>query len=125
MAGAQSQPTEPLRPDDQTTQLILPRRSCRGGHEQQRNPTFHPTLGLVPPLTSVVIGGLVAVALLLLERWLVPVLLPWTIAVLAVDLLVTAIVQLVLGHRGWCFLWRSLRWWLGPIGSLIDPIEMG
>jgi hypothetical protein len=125
MAGTEPRPTEPLRPDSQPTRVTGAGTGCRAGHEHSRNPTFHPTLGLVPAASSVVIGALLLLAVLLLERWLLPGLIVWTVGVAAVGLVVSAVVQLALGHRGTCFLRRTLRWWLGPIGSMIDPIEMG
>ena len=60
-----------------------------------------------------------------LEWWLLPALIGWTLGLLLLGLLVSAVIQLLLGHRGWCWLWRTLRWWLGPIGTLVDPLEMG
>jgi len=98
---------------------------CTAGHDQPRNPTHHPTLGLVPAASSVVFGGGLFVGLLLLEAWLLPGIIVWTLVVIVAALVVSTITQLMLGHRGWCWLWRSLRWWLGPVGSLIDPIEAG
>ena len=118
-------PTEPLRPDDQPTQILAPGRRCTAGHDQPHNPTWHPTLGLVPALTSVIFAIILVGIVVAVEAWLVPALIPWTLALLAIGLVVSGIVQFVLGHRGACWLWRTLRWWLGPIGSLIDPIEMG
>lgn len=71
------------------------------------------------------IGALVVALGLGLEAWLWPAAVPWTVALLLAGLLLSALVQLLLGHRGACWLRRSVRWWLGPIGTLIDPIEMG
>lgn len=79
----------------------------------------------MPALTSVVVGVIVVLGVFWLEGWLLPQAVPWTIALLAVGLAFSATTQLLLGHRGMCFVWRTLRWWLGPIGSLLDPIEMG
>ncbi|MEI2717096.1 MAG: hypothetical protein V9E98_08890 [Candidatus Nanopelagicales bacterium] len=117
------QPTVPLNPDAQPTEVIV--RGCRAGHDQPNNPTWHPTLGMVPALTSVVFAAILVGVILAVELWLLPALIPWTLGLLAIGLLVSAIIQFLLGHRGWCWLWRSLRWWLGPIGTLVDPIEMG
>ena len=120
-----NQPTQPLRPEGQPTPAIPASRRCRGGHDQPRNPTWHPTLGLVPALSSVVVAVIVIVGVIALEASLWSQAIPWTIALLAVGLMFSATTQLLLGHRGMCFVWRTLRWWLGPIGSLLDPIEMG
>ena len=126
-------PTRPLRHDQPTVPIsdASPgdkgplNAGCNHGHDQPRNPTIHPTLGMVPAVTSVVFGGLVVAAILLIELWLIPSLLVWTLAVLGLGLVFSAIVQLVLGHRGMCWFYRTLRWWLGPVGSFIDPFEMG
>lgn len=95
------------------------------GHDQPHNPTWHPSLGLVPALSSVVLGALLIGALLWLEAWLLPPAVPWTIGLIVAGLVVSSVTQLLLGHRGTCWLWRSLRWWLGPVGNLVDPVEMG
>lgn len=120
-----NRPREPFDPDGQPTAPIGNPRRCRGGHDQPRNPTWHPTLGLVPALSSVVVGVVVMVGVFWLEAWLLPQALPWTVGLLAAGLLFSGVSQLLLGHRGLCFVWRTLRWWIGPIGSLLDPIEMG
>ncbi|MFN8125846.1 MAG: hypothetical protein U0R64_04980 [Candidatus Nanopelagicales bacterium] len=101
------------------------RSGCHAGHDQPHNPTWHPTLGLVPALTSVIFALVLVGLVLAAEWWLFPVAVPWTLALLAIGLVASAIVQWVLGHRGWCWWWRTLRWWLGPIGTLVDPLEMG
>lgn len=120
-----AQPTEPLRPDDDPTQIIAPPRRCVAGHDQPRNPTWHPTLGLVPALTSVIFAILLIIVVMALEAWLLPALIPWTVALLILALATSGLVQALLGHRGKCWLWRTLRWWLGPIGALVDPVEAG
>lgn len=125
---AEPSPTEPIMPDDQVTQRVTPpavSAHCRSGHDQPHNPTWHPTLGLVPALTSVVFAVLLIAGLLLLEVWLLPALVPWTLGLVAAGLVVSGIVQALLGHRGRCWLYRTLRWWLGPVGTLVDPIEAG
>lgn len=120
-------PTRPIDPDSEPTAVIARRGNtrCRAGHDQPNNPTWHETLGLVPALTSVIIGALLVAILYALEWWLLPALISWTTALLLAALVVSGIVQLLLGHRSWCLVWRTLRWWLGSIGTLIDPIEMG
>jgi small-conductance mechanosensitive channel len=72
-----------------------------------------------------IVGIILLIAIFALELWLLPGLVSWTIAVLLFALFLSAIVQLALGHRGKCWLWRTLRWWIGPVGTLVDPIEMG
>lgn len=102
-----------------------PLRNCTSGHDQPRNPTWHRTLGLVPAMSSVIFGGIVLLLLLALEIWLLPGLVPWTVAAIAAGLAFSATAQFALGHRGACWAQRTLRWWLGPIGSLLDPLGMG
>lgn len=123
MAGMQ--PTEPLHPDQHPTAVIRRPYGCVHGHDQPNNPTWHPKWGLVPAATSVVIGALIIAIVLALEIWLLPQFIPWTVALIALGLLVSFVVQLWAGHRGQCLRIRTLRWWLGPIGSLFDPIEAG
>lgn len=120
-----TRPTEPLRPDDDPTAVVSGPRRCTAGHDQPHNPTWHPTLGLVPALTSVIFALVLVVVILALEAWIAPVLLSWTVGLLLIALVASALVQALLGHRGMCWLWRTLRWWLGPIGALVDPVEMG
>ena len=76
-------------------------------------------------MSSVIFGGIALVIILALEAWLIPGLVPWTLLAISVGLALSALAQFALGHRGMCWLKRSLRWWLGPVGSLLDPIEMG
>ena len=102
-----------------------PSLGCRGGHDQPRNPTHHPVWGLVPSRTSVVVGVIVILVVLLLENWLVDWLLLPTLLALGAALLVSLVIQYSRGHRGSCLAVRTVRWWLGPIGSLFDPIDMG
>lgn len=122
-----AQPTEPLRPDDEPTVVIGARSAhgCTAGHDQPHNPTWHPTLGLVPSLTNVIFAVILIVVVFALEVWLLPAALPWTIALLIMALIVSGLVQALLGHRGTCWLWRTLRWWLGPVGALVDPVDAG
>ncbi len=122
-----AQPTEPLRPDDEPTVILPPRRAhgCTAGHDQPHNPTWHPRLGLVPSLTNVIFAVILIVVVIGLEAWLIPAAIPWTVGLLALALAVSALVQFLLGHRGTCWLWRTLRWWLGPVGAVIDPVDAG
>jgi hypothetical protein len=107
-----------------TVPLHRPPR-CRAGHDQPRNPTWNPELGLVPALSSVIVGGILVALAMAAAWWLFPPALPWLIGLVVVGLIFSAAAQLLSGHRGTCLLRRTLRWWLGPIGSLVDPIEMG
>jgi hypothetical protein len=47
----------------------------------------------------------------------------WLLAVLGSWWVVTALVQLALGHRGVCALRRTQRWFFGPAGALVDPFD--
>lgn len=76
-------------------------------------------------MSSVIFGGIVLVIILALEIWLIPSLVPWTIAAIFTGLAISALAQFALGHRGLCWLRRTLRWWLGPVGSLLDPFGLG
>ena len=102
---------------------VVPGDGCVGGHDQHRNPTHHPRWGLVPAKSSVVFGIILIAAVAGLLWWLAPWLLPFLAAALILALGISLGVQLWLGHRGRCLRIRTVRWWLGPIGSLIDPME--
>jgi hypothetical protein len=128
--GSEPKPTAPISREQPTTTIPAEpapatNALCKHGHDQPRNPTIHPTLGMVPAVTSVVFGGIVIVIILLIELWLLPSFLVWTLAILVLGLIFSALVQLVTGHRGKCWFYRTLRWWLGPVGSFIDPFEIG
>lgn len=79
----------------------------------------------MPSLTSVIFSIILIGVVFAVEAWLLPAAIPWTLALLAAALLMSALIQAWLGHRGWCWLWRTLRWWLGPIGELVDPVDAG
>lgn len=99
---------------------------CRpGSHRARPSPDAHPELGMVPARSSCWIGGLVLLVAVLVLYWLVPSWLPWTALVLAGWIAVVAFIQFGLGHRGRCLARRSLRWFLGPIGALLDPFDAG
>lgn len=76
-------------------------------------------------MSSVIFGGIILLIVLTLEAFLLPGLVVWTAAAIVAGLVLAALAQFARGHRGWCWLWRTLRWWLGPVGSLLDPFEMG
>lgn len=113
-----------LRPPE-PTEAPGERHDCPGDHGEARNPTLHPRLGMVPAMSSVIIGA-VALGLVIgaSSVWFSAAL-PYLFGLILLGLLASFAVQLALGHRGRCLVNRTLRWWLGPIGSLIDPIEMG
>lgn len=115
----------PTRPLDRSVENPSRHGRCLSGHSQPNNPTWHPALGLVPAMSSVIFGGIILLTVLAIEAWLVPDWIVWTVAVALAGLAVSALAQFMLGHRGWCWLRRTLRWWLGPIGTLMDPFEMG
>ncbi len=97
---------------------------CRGGHIPG-HPAQHPRWGQVPSASSVVIG-MVGFAVILAICWIwLPGLFWPLIALLVVGLIVSAAVQALLGHRGACWAQRTVRWWLGPVGTLIDPLGIG
>ena len=99
---------------------------CTFDHASDRNPTHHPRWGLVPALSSTVIGALAAAALLVVSAlWLPVVVTVLLLTVLGAGLLVSATAQAFLGHRGRCWAERSIRWWLGPVGSVVDPFDVG
>lgn len=80
---------------------------------------------MVPAMSSVIFGvvfvGLVAALL----WWLLPWALSFLAAALVLGLGLSFGIQLWLGHRGACLRTRTLRWWLGPLGSIIDPLDLG
>ena len=103
-----------------------PGSGCRGGHEDARNPTLHPRWGQVPSASAAVIGGLGITAIIVVCAIVFP---PGVALVLAglvaLGLLASAAIQALLGHRGACWAQRTVRWWLGPIGTLADPLDIG
>ncbi|MBI1377647.1 MAG: hypothetical protein GC157_09235 [Frankiales bacterium] len=94
---------------------------CRDGHPERLTPGYDPQLGLVPSRTSMWFGAVV-LALLCAAVWVwLPGLRGWLVVVLAAALGLTALVQLLLGHRGRCAARRTARWFLGAPGALLDP----
>lgn len=98
---------------------------CRGGHIPG-HPAHHPRWGQVPSASSVVIGG-VGLAAVLGVIWLwFPLALFWALLIVIVlGLVASAAAQAFLGHRGTCWAQRTVRWWLGPVGTLADPLDVG
>ncbi len=47
------------------------------------------------------------------------------LALVGLGLLASAAAQAFLGHRGACWGQRTVRWWLGPVGALADPLDVG
>jgi len=89
-------------------------------------PDDHPRWGYVPSASAVVIGilglaGVMAVIWIWFPRGLF-----WgLVALVIVGLCVSAVVQAALGHRGMCWLQRTIRWWMGPVGAMVDPFDLG
>jgi hypothetical protein len=94
---------------------------CRDGHRPRPSPVEDPELGLVPSRTATVLGGLVIALVCAALAWWVPAARPWIPLVLALWGALTLAVQAALGHRGRCLARRTVRWWLGPPGALLDP----
>jgi hypothetical protein len=93
---------------------------CRAGHPDVQIPGHDPELGMVPTRSSTVLGAVVLAAVsTAIWVWL-PGVRGALVAILVVWLVVTALVQLALGHRGRCALRRTVRWWLGPAGAMLD-----
>ncbi|MEZ5115501.1 MAG: hypothetical protein R2737_04455 [Candidatus Nanopelagicales bacterium] len=99
---------------------------CRHGHAPTRSPVIHPRLGMVPSLSNAIVGLVVLVLAVGVTAWLLPPVVAAVLLVLAaLALAFSAAVQLALGHRGRCWAERTVRWWLGPIGTLLDPFDVG
>jgi hypothetical protein len=97
---------------------------CRGGHVSG-HPAHHPRWGQVPSASSAVIGLIVAGAVLTVcWIWLPGLVLPLVLLLVA-GLAASAAAQAFLGHRGACWGQRTIRWWLGPVGTLLDPFDLG
>jgi len=98
---------------------------CRGGHVEG-HPAHHPRWGQVPSASSAVIGGLgVAAILTVLWLWFPRAIFWGVLALVGLGLLASAAAQAFLGHRGACWGQRTVRWWLGPLGALADPLDVG
>lgn len=98
---------------------------CRGGHNPG-HPEQHPRWGQVPSASSVVIGGLgLAAVLVVIWIWFPHGLFWGLLALVGAGLVVSGAAQAFLGHRGPCWTQRTLRWWLGPVGTLVDPLDLG
>ena len=107
--------------------LVLPSggTGCRRGHAPRPAPDIHPELGMVPARSACWLGAAVLVLVVLLLNWLLPdEARPWIALVLVAWFLVVLLTQLALGHRRSCLLRRSVRWFLGPVGALIDPFDL-
>ncbi len=99
---------------------------CVVDHAADRNPTHHPSWGLVPALTSTLLGGVIVLVLIIASVLWLPVLATIVLLItVALALAVSGLAQCLLGHRGRCWMQRTVRWWLGPLGSLIDPFDAG
>lgn len=122
-------PTEPLPRPPANDPAGVPwpgGTGCRDGHGPPHNPALHPRWGQVPSLSNALIGAGVLAVLLVLAWWLLPDTAAVVVTALALlGLVVSAAIQAALGHRGRCWRARSWRWWLGPLGALLDPFDTG
>jgi hypothetical protein len=100
-----------------------PASGCRAGHPDHRSPALDPELGMVPSRTSAWFGAAVLAVLCAAAWWWLPVVRPWLLAALGTWWVVTGLTQLALGHRGRCALRRTMRWFFGPVGALVDPFD--
>lgn len=106
--------------------MTSPYPGCRAGHDQPRSPASHPRWGQVPSASAAVIGGLGVTAVIIVCAIFFPPAIAIVLVGLAVvGLLASALAQTLLGHRGACWAQRTVRWWLGPIGTLADPLDIG
>jgi hypothetical protein len=81
---------------------------------------------MVPSLSNAILGAAMMIAVLVVAWIFLPA--GWTAAlgVLALaGLAVSGAVQAALGHRRRCWVERTLRWWLGPLGAFLDPVDLG
>lgn len=111
---------------DEHGTLVMPGSGtgCVRGHGPRPSPDVNPVLGMVPAKSSCWFGAVVLVLVVGLLVWLLPdAAVPWIAAALAAWFAVVVLVQLALGHRGSCLWRRSVRWFLGPIGALLDPFD--
>jgi hypothetical protein len=111
---------------DEHGSLLIPGSGtgCTGGHPTRPAPDVNPVLGMVPARSSTWFGGIVLLLAVLLANWLLPdAALPWIALGLAAWFLAVVLIQLALGHRRSCLLRRSVRWFLGPVGALLDPFD--
>jgi|GEM_PF-6589487 hypothetical protein len=76
-------------------------------------------------MSATIIGFAVAGVLLAVCGIWLPGLFWAAVLLLVAGLLASAAVQASLGHRGTCWAQRTIRWWLGPVGTLIDPFGLG
>ena len=114
-----------MTPDPSSVVLPSGGTGCHRGHSPRPAPDVHPELGMVPARSACWLGAVVLVLAVLLLAWLLPdAALPWIAGVLLAWFLVVLLTQLALGHRRRCLLRRSVRWFLGPPGALIDPFDL-
>ena len=108
---------------EDTRAELLRRPRCSAGHVAPSSPGRRPELGLVPSRTSTWFGAVALVVIVGAVAWFAPGLRPWAGAALGVWWLATFLVQLGLGHRGTCLIRRTGRWFFGPVGALVDPVD--
>ncbi|MET0740161.1 MAG: hypothetical protein ABWZ26_01245 [Candidatus Nanopelagicales bacterium] len=113
--------------DDPVPTQIIPRPAgpCTESAHQDPVPFGqHVELGLVPARSATVIGAVIlalvvaAVAVWAPSSWLVGLL-----VLLVGGVVGCLVVQLALGHRGWCLIRRTVRWSIGSVGALLDPFD--
>lgn len=102
----------------------VPSARCRDGHPVRPSPGVHPVLGMVPAQSATWFGAIVLALVVGLLWWLLPAWHTAVLVVLAGWVLVVLLVQLALGHRGGCLVRRTVRWFLGPVGALVDPFDL-
>jgi hypothetical protein len=112
-------------PVEETRVEPLSRRRCVAGHDAPPSPALHPELGMVPSRTSTWFGAVVLLVIAGAVAWFAPGLRTWELAVLGLWWLATLLVQLALGHRATCLVRRTGRWFFGPVGALLDPVDAG
>jgi hypothetical protein len=100
-----------------------PSSGCRDGHPAILSPAHDRELGMVPSRTSTWFGAVILVAVSSAALWWLPAARGYVLAALGCWWVVTGLVQLALGHRGRCALRRTLRWFFGPAGALVDPFD--
>lgn len=100
--------------------------TCNAPGHEGTNPARHPRWGLVPSASSTVLGSLIVLAILGVWWWVWPGVYPAVATgVVLLGGLFSGVIQFALGHRGVCWWQRTIRWWFGPVGTLLDPLDAG
>ena len=80
----------------------------------------------MPSASATVIGALgIGAVLVIVWLWLPRGLFWGLVGLVVVGFAFSAVAAALLGHRGVCWAQRTVRWWLGPVGALMDPIDVG